>query len=118
MKILYNLFIISACMLFAACGKHPSSLVGVWKTGEQGLFSVQIVLTLRSDGTGQLNADNALIGGVNDQSKWEFTNGQLTFTDSHGGKDVFRVVSKSRTDLVLQNVTNGQILSLKRISDS
>jgi len=104
--------------MLAACSKHPSSLVGVWKTGEQGFFSTQIVLTLKSDGTGMLNASAGVFGGASGSAKWEFSKEKLTLSEPDGAVTVFAVVSKSKTDLVLQNPNDGTLLSFKRISDS
>ncbi len=103
--------------MLSACSKHPSSLVGVWKSGEQGLFSTQIVLTLKADGTGMLNASVGFLGGQNGSAKWEFANDALSLVEADGSKSVYTVVSKSKTDLVLQNPKDGQLLSFKRIGE-
>ncbi|MEJ1970952.1 MAG: hypothetical protein WDM96_00025 [Lacunisphaera sp.] len=101
----------------AACSKHPSSLVGVWKNGEQGLISTQMVLSLKEDGTGALNASMGIFGGGKDAFRWEYQKPNLLITTADGGTDVMVVVSQSKTDLVLQSVKDGSLLSFRRISD-
>ena len=118
MKYIKSIIFVSVVLMLAACSKHPSSLVGVWKSGEQGFFSAQIVLTLKGDGTGMLNASAGVFGGASGNATWEFSKDILKLSESDGSVSDFTVVSKSKTDLVLQSIKDGTILSFKRIGDS
>lgn len=106
------------CVIWlSSCTKHPSTLAGVWKTGDQGLFTAQVVLTLNPDGTGKLNAGTTIAGFPSADAKWEFTDGKLRFTEASGAISTFSVVSKSQTTLVLKVPENGALLNFERISD-
>lgn len=118
MKALKTIVLLFSLIMLAACSKHPSALVGVWKSGEQGMFSAEIVLTLKGDGTGMLVTGMGMFGGANDRTTWEFGDDKLTLRKSSGSATTFTVVSKSKTDLVLQETAGGTLLSFKRIGDS
>lgn len=118
MKYLTNAFTSLLILALVACSKQPSGLVGVWKSGEQGMFSTQMVLTLNKDGTGVFVAGYGIFGGDNAQVRWKYEKQKLILTDAKGAEDSLTVVSQSETDLVLQAQGSGTLLSFRRISDA
>lgn len=98
-----------------ACSKHPSSLVGVWKSGEAGFLSAEVVFTQKSDGTAKMSA-GSMLGGSHGEMKWGAAGDKLITTETNGAVPTFTVVSKSKTDLVLQPA-DGSLLSFRRIGD-
>jgi hypothetical protein len=120
MKTIKSLLTISIGLWLVSCSRHPSSLVGVWKTDEPGLISTQMVLTLNSDGTGRLNASASLMGvtgGGDEFAIWECSRDKLALTLQNGSTTRFAVLVKSKTDLVLQDPADGSLLNFKRIGD-
>ena len=78
------------------------------------------MLTFKGDGTGTMNASVSVFGsssGGSTAAKWECIKDKLTLAVSDGSARSFTVVSKSRTDLVLQDLANGSLVNFKKISD-
>ena len=114
------ILMVVSLLILVSCGKHPSSLVGVWQSTSQGILSVQLVLTLKGDGTALINRNVGItkgveiFGGTSDSGHWEFANKQLTIRETSGTTNVFTVIARSKTDLTLQQ-KDGTITSFRRI---
>jgi hypothetical protein len=114
------IFTVVSLLILVSCGKHPSSLVGVWQSGSQGILSVEIVLTLKRDGTALvnrgvgINKGVGIFGGTSNSGQWEFADKQLTIRETNGATTVFTVIARSKTDLTLQQ-KDGAIMSFRKI---
>jgi hypothetical protein len=89
--------------LLAGCSRHPSDLVGDWRSEPHGNPEARYRLILRRDGTAAYDVfprergdEDALVG------KWEYRAGELAYYG--GGERVrYRVVDVTDDELVLRD---------------
>ncbi len=101
--------------MLVACSKHPSSVAGVWQRGQSGLFSAQVTLKLGKDGSAAIRAGSAW-GGGSANGIWEVSGDSLKIDLPDGGSNSFKIISKSKTNLVLED-KSGAVETYTRIGD-
>src|SRR3989344_1101709 len=61
----------------------PATLSGVWKSGERGFISSEVILVLSEDGGATLNASSMFVG-LQGTMLWSYKDGYITFKDLRG----------------------------------
>jgi len=104
-------------MIVGSCwSKHPSSYVGSWKAGEQGFFSSAVVLILKSDGTGEINAAVGIFASTKGTVRWKKDGDKLILEEAGGKSTELTILGKTDTTMTLRG-SDGSITSYTKIGD-
>ena len=102
-------------LLVTSCSfKNPSSFVGSWKAGEQGVFSSAVVLILKSDGTGEINAAMGIFASARGAIRWKKEKDKLILEEANGKITQLTILGKTETTMTLRG-PDGSITSYTKI---
>ncbi len=104
-------------ILASACYLQPSSFVGSWKAGEQGIFSTAVVLILKSDGTAEINAAIGIFGSTRGAVRWKKQGDKLILEEPNRKTTELTILGKTDTTMTLRG-PDGSITSYTRIGDA
>lgn len=99
---------LALALFLGGCGdpKHPSSMVGVWQSGQDGFFSAKVVLELKKSGEGVIHT-SVMGAGAGNKFSWEVRDKKLVFIGIGRKGDDESVAILGQTDKTLVLSSSG-----------